>query len=80
MHIVTGSDHAGYDLKQSLTAFLESEGHTVEDAGTPVKERCDYPDYAAKVASAVVSAGRQHRRSPLPMLSREDRPRAASAF
>ncbi len=55
MHIVTGSDHAGYDLKQSLKEFLEAQGHTVEDKGTPVKERCDYPDYAGAVASAVAA-------------------------
>ena len=55
MHIVTGSDHAGFELKQALKGFLESEGHTVDDKGTLVKERCDYPDYAAAVAGAVAS-------------------------
>jgi ribose 5-phosphate isomerase B len=55
MRIVTGSDHAGFDLKQSLVAFLEAQGHTVVDKGTAVKERCDYPDYAAPVAQAVVA-------------------------
>lgn len=53
MHIVTGSDHAGFELKHSLIEYLEGQGHTVEDMGTRVKERCDYPDYAAAVASAV---------------------------
>ena len=55
MHIVTGSDHAGFELKQALKGFLESQGHTVDDKGTLVKERCDYPDYAAAVAGAVAS-------------------------
>lgn len=55
MHIVTGSDHAGFELKQALKGFLESQGHTVEDKGTLVKERCDYPDYAAAVAGAVAT-------------------------
>jgi ribose 5-phosphate isomerase B len=55
MHIVTGSDHAGFELKQALKGFLESQGHTVEDKGTLVKERCDYPDYAAAVAGAVAN-------------------------
>ena len=53
MRIVTGSDHAGFTLKVELIAFLEGLGHTVEDKGTLVKERCDYPDYAAAVGHAV---------------------------
>jgi len=55
MRIVTGSDHAGFALKQDLIAFLQEQGHEVVDQGTPVKERCDYPDYAAPVGHAVVS-------------------------
>ncbi len=55
MRIVTGSDHAGFVLKQDLIAFLKEQGHDVIDKGTAVKERCDYPDYAAPVAQAVVS-------------------------
>ena len=53
MHIVTGSDHAGFELKQSLIAHLEALGHTVTDKGTLKKERCDYPDDAASVAGSV---------------------------
>ncbi|MGH7006744.1 MAG: RpiB/LacA/LacB family sugar-phosphate isomerase, partial [Alphaproteobacteria bacterium] len=33
MKIVIGSDHAGFHLKTELAAFLESEGHQVEDIG-----------------------------------------------
>ena len=55
MNIVTGSDHAGFDLKRDLVSYLEEQGHTVVDAGTTIKERCDYPDYAAAVAGAVSS-------------------------
>lgn len=55
MNIVTGSDHAGFDLKHSLVEFLEGQGHTVNDKGTLAKERCDYPDYAAAVARAVMA-------------------------
>ena len=55
MRIITGSDHAGFDLKRDLVSFLEEQGHSVQDAGTLVKERCDYPDYAAAVAGAVAS-------------------------
>ena len=55
MRIVTGSDHAGFVLKQDLIAFLTEQGNDVVDKGTTVKERCDYPDYAASVAHAVAS-------------------------
>ncbi|MSY08901.1 MAG: ribose-5-phosphate isomerase, partial [Actinobacteria bacterium] len=30
MRIAIGSDHAGYDLKQHLVAFLVAAGHTVD--------------------------------------------------
>ena len=53
MRIATGSDHAGFTLKQDLIAWLGEQGHEVVDLGTTVKERCDYPDYAVKVAEAV---------------------------
>ena len=55
MRIVTGSDHAGFSLKQDLISWLKEQGHEVTDKGTPVAERCDYPDYARPVAEAVVS-------------------------
>ena len=55
MRIVTGSDHAGFVLKQDLIEFLEGLGHEVVDKGTAVKERCDYPDYAAPVGTAVAA-------------------------
>ena len=55
MRIVTGSDHAGFVLKQDLIEFLTEQGNDVVDKGTTVKERCDYPDYAASVAHAVAS-------------------------
>ena len=56
MRIVTGSDHAGFTLKRDLMGWLESLGHTVVDVGIDAKERCDYPDFAAKVGHAVVGA------------------------
>ena len=51
--IVIASDHAGYDLKYSLIAHLRGQGLDVSDLGPPEKARCDYPDYATKVAQAV---------------------------
>jgi ribose 5-phosphate isomerase B len=55
MRIAVGSDHAGFVLKSELVVFLEAAGHAVLDKGTRLKERCDYPDYAAAVCAAVVS-------------------------
>ncbi|MCA0313665.1 MAG: ribose 5-phosphate isomerase B [Candidatus Melainabacteria bacterium] len=51
--IAIGSDHAGFELKEAVRAFLEKEGHTVLDFGTNSKDSCDYPDYARKVAQSV---------------------------
>ena len=55
MKIVLGSDHAGFELKESLRSFIESLGHRVVDVGTHSTESVDYPDYAEKVARAVIS-------------------------
>jgi len=54
MKIALGSDHAGFDLKQDLAAFLQSLGHTVSDLGVYNDEPADYPDYAEAVGLAVV--------------------------
>jgi ribose 5-phosphate isomerase B len=54
MRIAIGSDHAGFELKQHLRDALAAQGHEVTDLGTNSPEACDYPDYAARVAHAVV--------------------------
>jgi ribose 5-phosphate isomerase B len=53
--IAIGSDHAGYDHKESLISFLEGKGLTFKDFGTHSKDSVDYPDFAHPVASAVES-------------------------
>lgn len=53
MKIALGSDHAGFALKEGLKKYLRTQGHEVQDVGCPSEERCDYPDYAQKVARAV---------------------------
>ncbi|MGE5233881.1 MAG: ribose 5-phosphate isomerase B [Acidobacteriota bacterium] len=55
MRIASGSDHAGFDLKNRLCRFLSGRGHAVEDLGTYSPESTDYPDWAAKVGHAVVA-------------------------
>ncbi len=53
MVIAIGSDHGGYDLKDSVKKHLVSKGFEVKDLGTHSKDACDYPDVAKDVAKAV---------------------------
>lgn len=56
MRIAIAADHAGFEQKQQLAAFLADDlGHEVLDQGPSAPERVDYPDYAEKVARAVAS-------------------------
>ena len=55
MRIAIGSDHAGFALKQVVASHLNDLGFDVVDLGTPVAERCDYPDFAAAVGREVAS-------------------------
>lgn len=47
------SDHAGFQLKEFLKAYLESKGFSVKDFGTYSEESCDYADFAHPAAEAV---------------------------
>jgi ribose 5-phosphate isomerase B len=51
--IVLGADHAGFRLKESIKAYLQSAGHTVDDVGTMSEDSVDYPDFAAGAARRV---------------------------
>ncbi len=55
MKLILGCDHGGFELKQSITQFLDEEGIAYADVGTHTPERCDYPVIAKKVAEAVAS-------------------------
>lgn len=44
--VLIGSDHAGYELKESLKCFLQGQGYTVEDVGVFSPAPADYPDIA----------------------------------
>jgi ribose 5-phosphate isomerase B len=53
--IYIGSDHAGFKLKEQLKLWLVKENISYEDKGNWLYDKDDdYPDYAAKVARAVV--------------------------
>lgn len=57
MKIAIGSDHAGYELKKTVYAWLQEHGHEVEDMGPWSDGSVDYPDYARKVAETVANGG-----------------------
>ena len=65
-----GCDHAGFPLKEGVTALLRQLGHSVEDLGTDSTAPVDYPDFARAVATAVVS-GRCERGIVLFAVARE---------
>ena len=49
-----GSDHGGVELKSQLIEFAQEQGFNIQNLGTDSRDSVDYPDYAAKVARAVV--------------------------
>jgi ribose 5-phosphate isomerase B len=53
--IATASDHAGYELKKEIIAYLSEKGIQHEDFGCGPDEKVDYVDYAGKAAERVSS-------------------------
>ncbi len=51
--IAIGSDHGGFDMKETVAAFLRDLGHEVEDAGCYSKDSVDYPVIADKVCKLI---------------------------
>ena len=51
--IAIGSDHAGFDYKESVKAMLLDAGWQVDDKGPHSTDSVDYPDYAHPVATMV---------------------------
>lgn len=60
MKIAIGSDHAGFQYKESVKRLLAALGHEVRDFGPNRPESVDYPDYIRPVAEAV--AGGEYER------------------
>lgn len=55
MTIFIGADHRGFDLKNRLIDYLQEKNIRVEDMGNYDYDPLDdYPDYAKKVAQAVL--------------------------
>lgn len=51
--IAIASDHAGFELKETLGAALRGMGYAVDDLGPDSAESTDYADYAHPLASRV---------------------------
>ena len=60
MRIALAADHAGYELKDELAAWLREAGHDITDLGTNGPDSVDYPRYGAKIAAEIAS-GRAER-------------------
>lgn len=53
MKIAIASDHAGFQYKTRIAAFLRERGHEVLDFGTDSSESVDYPRFIRPAAEAV---------------------------
>ena len=53
--IALGCDHGGYHLMQEVKKHLEERGLAYKDFGTYGEASVDYPEYAGKVARAILS-------------------------
>lgn len=51
--IAVASDHAAFELKAALVAWLRESGHDVTDLGPDGTASVDYPDYGYKLAKAI---------------------------
>ncbi len=56
MKVYIGSDHAGYQLKETLRAYISELGYDLEDKGPfEYKPNDDYPDLIRPVAELVAN-------------------------
>ena len=56
MRIALGCDHGGFELKKYVKGYLENRGDVeVLDLGTYSTDSVDYPEYAARVAHAILN-------------------------
>ncbi|MCQ2285638.1 MAG: ribose 5-phosphate isomerase B [Bacteroidales bacterium] len=52
MKLITGADHAGFELKEFLKKEFENQFEW-KDVGTYSSDRVDYPDFAHPLAEAI---------------------------
>src|ERR1700761_7825511 len=53
--IAVASDHAGFDLKETLKRDLQEVGYAVLDLGTNSTASVDYPDFGKAMGEAIAS-------------------------
>ena len=59
MKLAIGGDHAGFEYKEKLKAYLQSQGHEVKDFGPFSDASADYPDFVHPAATSVESGESQ---------------------
>lgn len=61
MTIFIGADHRGYQLKDKLITYIQDKNIRIEDLGNyEYDPHDDFPDYAQKVAQAVLQNPGEH--------------------
>ena len=63
MKIALGSDHAGFQLKESLKRYLDNKYLKYTDFGIFSMDAVDYPEYAYKACTSIIQE--QHDRGIL---------------
>lgn len=53
--VAIGSDHGGFILKQEIIQYLKNKSIQYKDFGCYEESSCDYPEYAKKVAYAIMN-------------------------
>lgn len=48
-----GSDHAGFELKESVLAYLKELGYNVKNFGTYTADSVDYPDFVHPLGTEI---------------------------
>lgn len=56
MKIALGSDHAGFELKESLKRYLDGKNLEYTDFGIFSMDSGEYPEYAYKVCNAMMQS------------------------
>ena len=54
------SDHAAFEMKAALAAYLREAGHAVTDLGPDGVDSVDYPDYGHKLAEEIAAGRADH--------------------
>lgn len=55
MKIALAADHAGFEYKDRIVAYLQGKGHAILDYGTWSETPVDYPDYGFVVGESVAT-------------------------